>query len=74
MANIKSAIKKIRISERNNTINRIYKSTIKTYIKKYHKLVKIYKTNSNEVNIDDIKNVLSNIFSKIDKAIKKSIS
>jgi small subunit ribosomal protein S20 len=73
MANIKSAIKRIRISERNHNINRIYKSTIKTFIKKYHKLIKVYKTNSNQVTIKEIKTVLSSIFSKIDKATKKNV-
>ena len=35
MANIKSAIKRIKTTKRNNQINRFYKSTIKTFTKKY---------------------------------------
>ena len=36
MANIKSAIKRIKTTKRNNQINRFYKSTIKTFTKKYY--------------------------------------
>ena len=35
MANIKSAKKRVRIGERNRKMNRFYKSSIKTLVKKY---------------------------------------
>jgi ribosomal protein S20 len=40
MANIKSAKKKVRIGQRNMKLNRFYKSTVKTLIKKYRLAIK----------------------------------
>jgi len=73
MANIKSAIKKVRVSQRNYKINRLYKSTIKTIIKKYTLLLKTYRLNSEESKLKEIKTTLSLIYSKIDKAVKKNV-
>ena len=73
MANIKSAIKKVRVSQRNYKINRLYKSTIKTIIKKYNLLLKTYRLNSEESKMKEIKTTLSLIYSKIDKAVKKNV-
>ncbi len=73
MANIKSAIKKVRVSQRNYAINRLYKSTIKTIIKKYNALIKTYRLNSDESKLNEIKSTLSVIYSKIDKAVKKNV-
>ena len=42
MANIKSAIKRIKTTKRNNQINRFYKSTIKTFTKKYLRAEECY--------------------------------
>lgn len=73
MANIKSAIKKVRVSQRNYAINRFYKSTIKTIIKKYNLLIKTYRLNLEEAKLAEIKTTLSLIYSKIDKAVKKKV-
>ena len=40
MANIKSAKKRVRIGERNRKMNRFYKSSIKTLVKKYRTNIK----------------------------------
>ena len=73
MANIKSAIKKVRVSKRNYVINRLFKSTIKTIIKKYNALIKTYRLNSDESKLNELKSTLSLIYSKIDKAVKKNV-
>lgn len=66
MARKKSVLKRIKISLRNQTQNKIYKSTIKTLSKKYL----FYLTSGNQ---QEILNHLSNVYSYIDKAIKKGI-
>ena len=71
MANIKSAIKRIKTTKRNNQVNRFYKSTIKTFTKKYLLATKNYKENPTPENLSLVQNNLSIVYSKIDKAIKK---
>mgnify|MGYP006062860501 CR=1 FL=1 len=73
MANIKSAIKRIKTTKRNNQVNRFYKSTIKTFTKKYLLATKNYKENPTPENLSLVQNNLSIVYSKIDKAIKKNI-
>ena len=73
MANIKSAQKRIQVSERNRTQNRQYKSLVKTYTKKYFALIEDYKENPNEENLKLIKETSSKVYSRIDKAVKKNV-
>ena len=63
-----SAIRRLRISLRNRSRNKIYKSSIKTLIKKTVDSI-------NDINISsEIKQqYLSSAYSKIDKAVKKHI-
>lgn len=72
MANIKSAKKRIRTIGKKSELNNTVKSSMKTAIKKYEKLIQ-------EGKIEDAKNNLSNVVKKIDKAasagvIKKNAS
>lgn len=64
-----SAIKRVQISLRNNLRNRNYKSSIKTIMKKT--LLQINNTNS--VDYDQVNRLVSQTYSKIDKAVKKGI-
>jgi small subunit ribosomal protein S20 len=73
MANIKSAQKRIEINKRNNNRNRIYKSLIKTYTKKYFSNIKEYKSNPTPELLKVIKEIANQVYSKIDKALKKNI-
>ena len=73
MANIKSAQKRIEINKRNNTQNRIYKSLIKTYTKKYFLGVKEYKNNPTPELLKIIQETANKVYSKIDKALKKNV-
>jgi small subunit ribosomal protein S20 len=73
MANNKSAIKRIRTSERKRVENAPYKSLVKTFIKKYFKVLETYEVNPTEENFTIVKTFLSLAYSKIDKAKKKKI-
>lgn len=69
MSNIKSATKRVEISERNRLRNKAYKSTVKTLIKK----TVLAMTNLNASNIESVKRLLSLTYSKIDKSVQKGI-
>lgn len=68
MAKNLSAMKKLQVSSRNRLRNKIYKSSVKTLIKKT--LNSIY---NNTVSQEVIKNNLSQAYSQIDKAIKRGV-
>ena len=73
MANNKSAKKRILVAERNRQINRSYKSTVKTLLKKTIVNCDNYKKNPNSENQELINTSLSQAFSLIDKAVKKNV-
>lgn len=73
MANNKSSKKRIKTTKRNNMQNRIYKSLIKTYTKKYFNSIKEYKNNPTEELLKDVQKAANNVYSKIDKALKKNV-
>tara|TARA_B100000886_G_scaffold67876_1_gene42770 strand:- start:156 stop:449 length:294 start_codon:yes stop_codon:yes gene_type:complete len=73
VANNKSAKKRIQIAERNRLINKSYKSTVRTLIKKTIENCEKYKKDPNEDNIILVKKSLNNAFSLIDKAVKKNV-
>jgi small subunit ribosomal protein S20 len=73
MANNKSAIKRIKTSERKRMENAPYKSLVKTFIKKYFQALQEYETNPNQENHSQVKTFLNLAYSKIDKAKKKNI-
>ena len=73
VANNKSAKKRIKIAERNRLINKSYKSTVKTFIKKTLDNCEKYKKEPNEDNKILVKTTLSKAFSLIDKAVKKNV-
>nr|WP_230402767.1 30S ribosomal protein S20 [Gloeomargarita lithophora] len=66
VANIKSAIKRIQIAERNRLRNKAYKSTVKTLIKKC--LVAVQAGDTIQV-----ESTLRVAYSKIDKAVKRGV-
>lgn len=65
MANIKSAMKRIDVIDRQTSENKAYKSKIATYVKKY----KLAIDNKDE----NASNILSETFSLIDSAVSKGI-
>lgn len=73
MANIKSAIKRIKVTQRNNMRNKFYASNIKTFTKKYYQTLEQLKLEKTEENILKANHSLSLIYSRIDKAVKKNV-
>ncbi|TDT51114.1 30S ribosomal protein S20 [Fonticella tunisiensis] len=66
MANIKSAIKRIRKTEKRTLRNKMVKSSVKTIIKKFEAAV-------NNNNLDEAKALLSEASHAIDKAAAKGV-
>ena len=73
MANIKSAKKRVRIGERNRKMNRFYKSSIKSLVKKYRTNIKQFETSRDTETYEVLKSLVSKIYSRIDKAAKKKV-
>ena len=64
-------------NKRNKIINKRYTSTIKTLTKLFHSKIKSFANEGNIENKDKLKketvNVINNLYSMIDKAVKKSV-
>ena len=73
MANNKSAKKRILVAERNRQINKSYKSTVRTLLKKTMINCENYKKDPNSENQELINTSLNKAFSLIDKAVKKNV-
>ena len=73
MANNKSAKKRIQIAERNRLINKSYKSTVRTLTKKTLASCEEYKREPNPDNKNLIQSSLNEVFSYIDKAVKRNV-
>ena len=73
MANNKSAKKRILVAERNRQVNKSYKSTVRTLIKKTVVNCENYKKDPNSENQELINISLNQAYSLIDKAVKKNV-
>ena len=81
MANNKSSKKRIKVTERNRLQNRVYKSSIRTFIKIFLKNKERYEyefknLNNQDLNDQNFKKLLksfNHILSLIDKAKKKNV-
>lgn len=73
MANIKSAIKRVKIAERNRLRNKSYKSAVKTLMKRYFTAVDAYAANPTPDSKEEVQQRMSAAYSKIDKAVKKGV-
>ncbi|NJL46818.1 MAG: 30S ribosomal protein S20 [Leptolyngbyaceae cyanobacterium SM2_5_2] len=73
MANIKSALKRIEIAERNRLHNRSYKSAVKTLSKSYLAALEAYQADPTPENMETVQARMAAAYSKIDKAIKRGI-
>ena len=73
MANNKSAKKRILVAERNRQVNKSYKSTVRTLIKKTLINCENYKKEPNSENKELINTSLNQAYSLIDKAVKKNV-
>lgn len=73
MANIKSALKRIQIAERNRLHNRSYKSAVKTLTKSYLAALETYQANPSDEALEAVKASMAAVYSKIDKAVKRGV-
>ena len=73
MANTKSAIKRIRVAERNRLRNKAYKSAVKTLTKRYNEAVTTLETDPSEENQKLVQERMNAAYSKIDKAVKRGV-
>jgi len=73
VANSKSAIKRIRTSERNRLRNKAYKSSLRTLTKKYFSAVETYTAEPTPENMETVNQAMSAAYSKIDKAVKRNV-
>lgn len=73
MANTKSAIKRVKIAERNRLRNKAYKSAVRTLIKGYFAAVNTYAANPTPESLDEVQQRMASTYSKIDKAVKQGV-
>jgi len=73
VANIKSAIKRVQIAERNRLRNKTYSSAVKTLMKNYLAAVAKYAASPSEAQLKEVEARMSEAYSKIDKAVKKGV-
>jgi len=73
MPNIKSAIKRVQIAERNRLRNKSYKSALKTLMKKYFTSVDSYAASPSDELKQKVEQLMSEAYSKIDKAVKVGV-
>jgi small subunit ribosomal protein S20 len=73
VANIKSALKRIQIAERNRLHNKSYKSAVKTLMKRYFAAVGVYAANPTPEAMEEVQRCMSAAYSKIDKAVKRGV-
>ena len=73
MPNIKSAIKRVQIAERNRLRNRDYKSAVRTLMKNCFTAVEAYEADPTPENMAEVNQRMSVAYSKIDKAVKRKV-
>ena len=73
MANNKSAKKRIDINKRNRLQNKYYKTSVRTLIKLFFINLEIYKESQNAEDKQKLQEILSSIYSLMDKGTKKNI-
>lgn len=73
MANIKSAVKRIQINERNRLRNKSYKSAVKTLMKKCFVEITKYEANRSQSVRQEVTQSMNAAYSKIDKAVKRGV-
>jgi small subunit ribosomal protein S20 len=73
VANIKSALKRVQIAERNRLRNKAYKSAVKTLMKKYFLAVDAYSAQPGDEALTEVNTKWSAAVSKIDKAVKRGV-
>lgn len=70
MPNTKSAIKRVKVAERNRLQNKSYTSAVKTLTKNFHAALEKYQANPDCASEELVQQTMSAAYSKIDKAVK----
>mgnify|MGYP001425680076 CR=1 FL=1 len=73
MANNKSALKRIRIGERNRLQNRFYKSNVRKLTKLFYERLEFYKNSQNPDDKQKVYAIVNTLYSTIDKGYKKNV-
>ena len=73
MANTKSSKKRIEINKRNRLRNKYYKTSVRTLIKLFFTNLEVYKESQNIEDKKKLQEILSSIYSIMDKGTKKNI-
>lgn len=73
MANNKSAEKRIGTNNRNRLRNKYYKTSVRTLIKLFFKNLELYKISKNPEEKKYLNDILSSVYSMMDKGTKKNI-
>ena len=73
MANNKSALKRIRITERNRLQNRFYKGNVRKLTKLFYERVESYKGSQNHQDKQKVEIIVNALYSFIDKGKKKNV-
>jgi small subunit ribosomal protein S20 len=73
VANIKSAIKRVEVAERNRLRNKSFKSAVRTLVKNCLIAAEKYKSDPTPEALAEVQAKMSDSYSKIDKAVKKGI-
>lgn len=73
MANNKSAKKRIEINKRNRLRNKYYKTSVRTLIKLFFANLEIYKNSQTVEDKKKVQDILSSVYSLMDKGTKKNI-
>ncbi len=73
MPNIKSAIKRVDIAERNRQHNLAYKSAIRSLTKQYLAALKVYIQTPSAEGLQTAETALAAVYSKIDRAVRSGV-
>jgi small subunit ribosomal protein S20 len=73
VANIKSAIKRVEIAERNRLRNKSHKSAVRTLMKKYFTAVDKHTAEPSAETSAEVEKCMSEAYQKIDKAVQKGV-
>jgi len=71
--NIKSAIKRVQITERNRLQNKSYKSAVRTLMKRCMAAADAYAASPSPEAKEEVQERVSVAYSKIDKAVKRGV-
>uniref|UniRef100_A0ACD5H1M6 30S ribosomal protein S20 n=1 Tax=Desertifilum tharense IPPAS B-1220 TaxID=1781255 RepID=A0ACD5H1M6_9CYAN len=73
MPNIKSAVKRVQIAERNRLRNKAYKSSVRTLMKKFFAALDTYAASQSPEAKQEVQTLMSDTYSRIDKAVKRGV-